>query len=123
MELVFETPSIIDVENNRKVRTVSTTRVSNTKSSTITVPHMLFEHLKWIKQQPPSHPMLPVELSVATDGYKEVGAIVPPATRRRTADIRALADTGCQACCIGERQLNMRKVSYLAKWRTWTWMV
>ena len=76
------------------------------KSSTITVPHMLFEHLKWIKKQPPSHPMLPVELSVATDGYKEVGAIVPPATRRRTADIRALADTGCQACCIGERQLN-----------------
>ena len=56
------------------------------KASTLKVPHMLFEHLRWVRQQPPSHPMLPVELSVATDGYKEVGAIVPPATRRRTAD-------------------------------------
>ena len=65
------------------------------KASTIKVPHMLFEHLNWIKQQPPNHPMLNLEVSVATDGYKKVGAIVPPATRRRTADIRALADTGC----------------------------
>ena len=76
------------------------------KASSVKVPHMLYDHLRWVKQQPSSHPMINVEVSIAVDGYKEVGAIVPPATRRRTADIRALADTGCQACCIGERQLN-----------------
>ena len=67
---------------------------------------MLFDRLRWVERHPPSHPMLPIELSIATDGYKEVGAMVPPATRRRTADVKALADTGCQACCIGERQMN-----------------
>ena len=68
---------------------------------------MLYVQLHWIKIfHQPSHQMLTVEGSVATDGYKEVGAIIPPATRRRSADIEALADTGCQACCIGERQLN-----------------
>ena len=76
------------------------------KASKVKVPHMLFDQLRWIKKSPPSHPMLTVGVSVATDGYKEVGAMVPPATRRRSADMKALADTGCQACCIGERQLN-----------------
>ena len=76
------------------------------KASKVKVPHMLYDQLQGIKRSPPSYPMLTVEVSVATDGYKEVGAMVPLATRRRSTDMKALADTGCQACCIGERQLN-----------------
>ena len=37
------------------------------KVSTLKVPHMLFERLCWIKQQPPGNPMLPVELSSASN--------------------------------------------------------
>ena len=43
---------------------------------------------------------------MAVDGYKRISKQAPPATRRRTAEVQALADSGCQACCMGVRQMN-----------------
>ena len=37
--------------------------------------------------------------------YTENGFVPPPATRRRNTDMKCLADTGCQACCMGPTQL------------------
>jgi len=61
---------------------------------------------KWIRSSPSSHPTVPVEVSIAADGYYEAGVKPPPATRRRTADMKGLADTGCQACCMGVKQMH-----------------
>ena len=63
------------------------------------VPHMIHNNGTWVECPPPSHPKLNVTLSVAVDGYKRISKQAPPATRRRTAEVQALADSGCQACC------------------------
>ena len=52
------------------------------------------------------HPSVRVEASLSTSGYKAAGLTIPSATRRRTADFIAMADTGCQACCMGITQLH-----------------
>ena len=70
------------------------------------VPHMVHSNGAWVECSPPSHPKLNVTLSVAVDGYKRISKQAPPATRRRTAEVNALADSGCQACCMGVRQMN-----------------
>ena len=62
-------------------------------NSSIKVPHMLYEQLKWVKQSPPSHPTLRLEASVSDTGYHQFRAHPPPETRKRTAKIRLLADT------------------------------
>ena len=66
---------------------------------------MVYEQLKWIKKAPSSHPMINLEVSLSVKSYKENGFKPPPATKRRNADIVCMADTGCQACCMGPSQL------------------
>jgi len=43
---------------------------------------------------------------VAVDGYKRIRKQAPPATRRCTAEVQVLADSGYQACRRGVRQMN-----------------
>ena len=74
--------------------------------NTVKIPHMTHIADKWIRSSPSSHPTVPVEVSIAADGYYENGVKPPPATRRRTADMKGLADTGCQACCMGVEQMH-----------------
>ena len=69
------------------------------------VPHMLYEQIRWCKQAPPSHPLCLLEVMVSARSYTENGFKPPPATKRRNADISCLADTGCQACCMGPSHL------------------
>ena len=59
------------------------------------VPHMIHNNGTWVECPPPSHPKLNVTLSVAVDGYKRISKQAPPATRRGTAEVQALADSGC----------------------------
>ena len=73
--------------------------------SKIKVPHMLYEQLQWVQRSPPGHPTCVLSLTVSTKGYNDNGFRPPPATRRRNADMTCMADTGCQACCMGPRQL------------------
>ena len=79
-------------------------KVTNS-AGVIKVPHMLYEQLQWVKKSPPGHPMLTLSVTVSTKGYKDNGYKPPPATRRRNTDMSCLADTGCQACCMGPTQL------------------
>ena len=74
-------------------------------SSLPPVPHMLYEQVKWMKKPPPGHPMIMLEVTVSAKSYSETGFTPPPATRRRDTDLLCLADTGCQACCMGPTQL------------------
>ena len=85
---------------------VTKARVKDKAMAAIKVPHMLYDQLLWHKKSPPAHPTLNLEVSVSTSGYEHVGAPTPPATRRRTTTLKTLADTGCQACCMGPAQLH-----------------
>ena len=101
-----ETKSISAGEMAGLFQVMATVSKQLKANSSIKVPHMLYDQLKWVKQSPPSHPVLKLEASVSTTGYHQVGARPPPATRRRTATFKTLADTGCQACCMGPNQLH-----------------
>ena len=68
--------------------------------------HMIHTKRTWVECPPPIYPKINVTLSVAVDGYKRISKQAPPATRRRTAEAQALADSGCQACCMGIRQIH-----------------
>ena len=76
------------------------------KASQIKVPHLLYEQLRWVQRLPPSHPTLTVEATVSVQGYNQNGFKPPAATKRRSADLITLPDTGCQACCLGPSQLH-----------------
>ena len=70
------------------------------------VPHMLYEQLQWVKKAPPRHPTCSLSVSVSVKGYHDNNYKPPPATRRCNTDMLFLADTGCQACCMGPTQLH-----------------
>ena len=73
----------------------------------VRIPHMLYHQIKgWVKEPPPPQPNLKLEVSTSVSGYQAVFLKPPPATRRRTADTQAMADTGCQAVCMGLPQLH-----------------
>ena len=76
------------------------------KKNDVKIPHMVYVEDKWVCSSPSTHPTVVVEVSVAADGYYEAGCKPPPATKRRTADMEGLADTGCQACCMGLKQVH-----------------
>ena len=76
------------------------------ESNKVRIPHMLYEQLQWIKQSPPRHPTCSLSVTVSVKGYQENNFTPPPATRRRDTDMKVLADTGCQACCMGPSQLH-----------------
>ena len=69
------------------------------------VPHMLYEQLKWIQKSPPAHPTCRLSVGVSSNSYKMNNLRPPSAHKKRTADLAALADTGCQACVMGKEQL------------------
>ena len=70
------------------------------------VPHMLYEQLRWITKAPPQHPTCSFSVAVSNKGYRDNNFKPPPVTRRRESNMSALADTGCQACCMGPRQMH-----------------
>ena len=76
------------------------------KTTGVKVPHMLYDQLKWVTQNPPRHPTINLNVTVSVCGYQENNYRPPPATRRRDTDMCCLADTGCQACCMGLTQLH-----------------
>ena len=70
------------------------------------VPHMLYEHLRWITQSPPQHPTCSLSVAVSSKGYSDNKFKPPPMARRRESNMSVLADTGCQACCMGPSQIH-----------------
>ena len=85
---------------------VNSALIPSNKTTGDKVPHMLYDQLKWVKQNPPRHPTINLSVTVSVCGYQENGYRPPPATRRRDTDMCCLADTGCQACCMGLTQLH-----------------
>ena len=71
------------------------------------IPHMIYEHLKWVIKAPAAHARVLLEACVDIEGYKASGTGFPSATRRRSTDLKALPDTGCMATCIGTCQLSL----------------
>ena len=72
----------------------------------VKIPHMLYDRLKWAVAKPQRPPNLTVSVQVDTQSYRDHGIQPPSAYKHRVADILALADTGCQAVCIGPQQLS-----------------
>ena len=70
------------------------------------VPHMLYEHLRWITQSPPQHPTCSLSVAVSSKGYSDNKFKPPPMARRTESNMSVLADTGCQACCMGQSQIH-----------------
>ena len=86
--------------------TMATVNKAISKVAGVKVPHMLYDQLKWVEHNPPRHPTINLSVTVSVNGYQENNFRPPPATRRRDTDMRCLADTGCQACCMGLTQLH-----------------
>ena len=76
------------------------------EANRVKVPHMLYDQLKWAKQAPQKHPTCSLTITVSVRGYQNNGYKPPPVTRRRQTNMSVLADTGCQACCMGPTQLH-----------------
>ena len=72
----------------------------------VKVPHMLYEQLEWVLRTPPPQPYLSLQVRVDTRAYRDQSFTPPSAFKHRTADMSALADTGCQAVCMGTEQLT-----------------
>ena len=70
------------------------------------VPHRLYEQLQWVTKSPPRHPTCNLSVSISSSGYRASGFKPPSAYKRRDAQLTALADTGCQAVCMGRTQLQ-----------------
>ena len=70
------------------------------------VPHMLHEQLEWVIRHPPPQPCLRLSVKIDTQSYRDQSEKPPSALKHRTADMPALADTGCQAVCMGPEQLH-----------------
>ena len=71
----------------------------------VKVPHMLFDQLKWVTSHPPAAPFIRLKVEVDTKAYRFNSIKPPSAYKHRTAVMDALADSGCQACCMGLEQL------------------
>ena len=65
------------------------------------VPHMLHEQLEWVIKHPPPQPCLRLTVNIDTKSYRDNKVKPPSAFKHRSAEMMALADTGCQAVCIG----------------------
>ena len=75
------------------------------------VPHMLHEQLEWVVKHLPPQPCLQLTVSIDTQSYRDNNVKPPSALKHRTADMSALADTGCQAVCMGPGQLTRTGLS------------
>ena len=74
--------------------------------SKLTVPHMLYDELKWINSQPPAPPYIKLQVRVDTKAFLDNNFKPPSAYRHRMSEMSVLADTGCQACCMGPDELR-----------------
>ena len=72
----------------------------------IKVPHMLHEQLNWVTRSPPEHPTCMLTVETSPDSYRSNGFTPPSAYKRRSTNLESMADTGCQACCMGRRQMQ-----------------
>ena len=72
----------------------------------VKIPHMLYEQLRWIVSRPQPPPDTRVSVRVDTQSYRDQNIRPPSAFKHRVADFVALADTGCQAVCIGPEHLS-----------------
>ena len=61
------------------------------------LPHILREQLEWIIKAPPPQPCNRLSVSIATQSYRDNKVKAPSAVKHRSADMTAVADTGCQA--------------------------
>ena len=59
----------------------------------LTVPHMLYDELRWINSQPPSPPYIKLQVRVDTKAFLDNSFKPPSAYRHRTAEMSVLADT------------------------------
>ena len=75
------------------------------KVNRLKVPHMLYEQLEWVIKHPPPQPCLKLTVNIDTQSYRDQKMKPPPVFKHRSADMTALADTGCQAVCMGPGQL------------------
>ena len=81
------------------------------KVNKMKVPHMLHEQLEWVIKHPPPQPCLRLTVSIDTRSYRDNNVKPPSALKHRSADMTALADTGCQAVCMGPEQLTRTGLS------------
>ena len=73
----------------------------------VKIPHLLHNQLEqWIVSKPKTPPNLRLSVRVDTQSYRDLSIRPPSAFKHRVADLLALADTGCQATCIGPLQLS-----------------
>ena len=72
----------------------------------VKVPHMLHEQLEWVIKHPPPQPCIRLSVNIDTRSYRDNRVKPPSALKHRSADMTALADTGCQAVCMGPGQLT-----------------
>ena len=69
------------------------------------VPHMLYDQLKWTISHPPPQPFVKLQVRVDTKAFKYHNFKPPSPYKHRSIEIPVLADSGCQACCMGPREL------------------
>ena len=71
----------------------------------VKIPHLLHDQLKWKISRPQTAPNIKVSVKVDTQSYRDLGIRPPSPYKHRVADLVALADTGCQATCLGPEEL------------------
>ena len=76
------------------------------KMSKVRVPHMLYDQLKWSAAKCPDQPLITLGVRVDTRAYRQQNIKPPSAYRHREAEMTVLADSGCQATCMGTAQLS-----------------
>ena len=70
------------------------------------VPHMLHDQLRWTLSHPPPQPFIKLQVRVDTKAYRFHNYKPPSPYRHRSTEMPVLADSGCQASCMGPRELN-----------------
>ena len=74
---------------------------NNTTNRSITIDHHLYNHLeeRWSRQPSKPQPFLTLTIGICREDYSQFGLEPPQSTK--TAEVSAMADTGCQSCLAG----------------------
>jgi len=77
-------------------------------SSNSTTSHHVFNKpsKKWQKRQSSSQPFIDLTVAIDDDGYRQLGHKLIVNHPLKTIAIPAMADTGCQSCLVGFRQIQ-----------------
>ena len=116
----IETPFVLDDANENQMMNVdlgfgeiAALRYCMTKVSKevqqlnkVRIPHMLYDQIRWAVSRPKPPPNVKLSVRVDAQSYRDQSIRPPSAFKHRVADILALADTGCQAVCIGPTDLS-----------------